>query len=90
MIVDGKRVGLYHEEGGVTLVEVLEDKSDEKWERLLVRCVRVIQPSRIIVAPEVDEEWEVTGTKGEGSAYKGWYLEEEGVGLERVLEGEAN
>ena len=86
MIVDGKRMGLYREEGGLTLVEVLEDKSDEKWERLWVRCVRVVKPSRIVVSPEVGEEWEATGTKGEGSAYKGWYLEEEGAGLEKAIE----
>jgi hypothetical protein len=86
MIVDGKRMGLYHEGGMVCVVEVIEDKSDDEWERFILECKRIIQSSRIFKDPEIGEQWNVDRTKGDGGAYAGWYLEEEGERVCEVIE----
>ena len=85
MIVDGKRVGLFHEDGGIIAVEVVEDLSDEKWERLRLRCVRMVLSSPIVKDAEVGEEFVVDRTKGPGGCYVDWFLEEEGRAVEEAF-----
>lgn len=86
MFSDGKRMGLYHEDGEVDLVEVVEDLSDEEWERFRLKCVRVVQKSRIVKEAEAGEEFEVCRRKNAGGWGGDWCLEEDGISLERELE----
>jgi len=86
VIINGKRVGLYHEEGGIIAVEVVEDLSDEKWTKLRLRCVRMVLPSPIVKDSEVGEEFEVGRRKNAGAWGGDWYLDEEGIGVERAVE----
>jgi hypothetical protein len=87
MIVDGKRVGLFHEDGGIIAVEVVKDLSDEEWERLRLKCVRMVLSSKIVIDSEVGEEFEVCRMKGPDGCYVGWFLEEEGLGVEEAFRG---
>jgi hypothetical protein len=85
MIFNGKKVALYHEDGGIIAVEIVEDLSDEKWTKLRLRCVRTVQSSPIVRDSEVGEEFEVSRTKGPGGYCVDWFLEEEGRAVEEAF-----
>lgn len=77
MIVDGKRLAVYREEGTTCVVEILADKSDDEWERFELECRRVLRTSRIVKDPEIGDRWTAERTKGAGAAYVGWSLDED-------------
>lgn len=77
MIIDGRRIGVFRECGMICIVEVVADRSDNDWERFDLKNLGVVQSSAIVRDPEADEVFEVEGTKGRDSAYKGWFLDED-------------
>lgn len=85
MIIDGRRLGVFHECGMICIVEIVADRSDNDWERFDLKNLGVVQSSAIVGDPEADEVFEVEGTTGRDSAYKGWFLDEDGEGVARVL-----
>lgn len=46
---------LYHEDGMVMEVEIVEDKSDKEWERYTLKVIRIVQESAVYNSPEIGE-----------------------------------
>ncbi len=46
------KTGIYYEDGWAAKVEILDNKSDEKWERYTLRVIKTIQESSIVISPE--------------------------------------
>lgn len=54
----------YHEDGMVCDVTILEDTSDNEWERYKLKVNKVLQSSSIVKDPEVGEEFSVEKARG--------------------------
>jgi len=69
-----KQEAIYSEDDWKARVEILEDNSDDKWERYTLKVIETLNVSRIYNPTEGGEEFDVTHKKG--CAYGGmWHLE---------------
>ncbi len=54
----------YHEDGEVDRVEILENNSDSKWERYVLRVKEVVRQSRLVKPSEVGETFSCEKMRG--------------------------
>lgn len=65
---------LYHEDGMVLDVEILEDKSDKEWERYTLKVIKNVQSNGVYKPAEIGEVF--TCEKQRGAACCGlWHLD---------------
>jgi len=50
---------IYSEEGWTAKVEILEDNSDNEWQRLKLKVLEVIKENPVLNMPAVDEIFDV-------------------------------
>ena len=65
---------VYTEEDYKVLVEVLEDSSDEEWERFELKAIKTLRHSKIFKPIEDGEVWSVSSNR-DYPCYKLWDLE---------------
>ena len=64
----------YSEEGGITLVRVLEDTSNETWARYKLEAIKTIQHSPLVTDMIAGEVFDVEKRKHSGAEYLLWQL----------------
>jgi hypothetical protein len=64
---------IYTEDDATAKVEIVEDRSDNEWERYLLKIIEPIQQSRIFHDWKIGETFEVCNKKNSG--FRCWYLE---------------